>query len=33
MQNLDAIEQIRDSLSRNISETLALEVGLLKLAQ
>jgi len=31
--NLDAIEQIRDSLSRNISETLALEVGLLKLAQ
>jgi DNA polymerase-3 subunit delta' len=33
MQNLDAIEQIRDSLSRNISETLALEVGLLNLAQ
>ena len=30
--NLDAIEQIRDSLSRNISETLAFEVGLLKLA-
>ena len=29
--NLDAIEQIRDSLSRNISETLAFEVGLLKL--
>jgi DNA polymerase III subunit delta' len=33
IRNLDAIEQIRDSLSRNISETLALEVGLLKLAQ
>lgn len=33
IQNLDAIEQIRDSLSRNISETLALEVGLLNLAQ
>ena len=31
--NLDAIERIRDSLSRNISETLALEVDLLKLAQ
>jgi len=31
--DLEAIEQIRDSLSRNISETLALEVGLLKLAQ
>jgi len=30
--NLEAIEQIRDSLSRNISETLAMEVGLLKLA-
>ncbi len=30
---LDALERIRDSLSRNISETLALEVGLLKLAQ
>ena len=30
--NLDAIEQIRESLSRNINETLALEVGLLKLA-
>jgi DNA polymerase-3 subunit delta' len=30
--NLDAIEQIRDSLSRNVSETLAFEVGLLKLA-
>jgi DNA polymerase-3 subunit delta' len=30
---LEAIEQIRDSLSRNISETLAFEVGLLKLAQ
>ena len=29
--NLDAIEQIRESLSRNISETLAFEVGLLKL--
>jgi DNA polymerase III subunit delta' len=29
--NLDAIEQIRDSLSRNISEMLAFEVGLLKL--
>jgi DNA polymerase-3 subunit delta' len=31
--HLEAIEQIRDSLSRNISETLAFEVGLLKLAQ
>ena len=31
--NLDAIERIRDSLSRNISETLALEVDLLKLAE
>ena len=30
--NLDAIEQIRESLVRNIHETLALEVGLLKLA-
>lgn len=30
--NLDAVEQIRDSLLRNISEPLALEVGLLKLA-
>jgi len=30
--HLDAIEQIRESLSRNINETLALEVGLLKLA-
>jgi DNA polymerase III subunit delta' len=30
--NLDVIEQIRDSLSRNISEPLAFEVGLLKLA-
>ena len=29
--NLDALEQIRDSLSRNIAETLAFEVGLLKL--
>ena len=29
--NLEAIEQIRDSLSRNIAETLAFEVGLLKL--
>jgi hypothetical protein len=29
--NLEAVEQIRDSLSRNISETLAFEVGLLKL--
>ncbi len=29
--NLDAIEQVRDSLTRNISEPLALEVGLLKL--
>ena len=29
--NLDAIEQIRESLSRNINEILALEVGLLKL--
>ncbi len=31
--DLEAIEQIRDSLSRNISETLAFEVGLLKLAR
>jgi DNA polymerase-3 subunit delta' len=31
--DLEVIEQIRDSLSRNISETLAFEVGLLKLAQ
>ena len=30
--NLDAIEQIREALGRNINETLALEVGLLKLA-
>jgi DNA polymerase-3 subunit delta' len=30
--NLEAIEQIRESLARNISEPLALEVGLLKLA-
>jgi DNA polymerase-3 subunit delta' len=30
--NLDAIERIRDSLSRNVSETVALEVDLLKLA-
>jgi DNA polymerase-3 subunit delta' len=30
-RNLEAIEQIRDALSRNISETLAFEVGLLKL--
>ena len=29
--NLEAVEQIRDSLSRNIAETLAFEVGLLKL--
>jgi DNA polymerase-3 subunit delta' len=29
---LDAIEQAGDALSRNVSETLALEVGLLKLA-
>jgi len=29
--NLDAIEQIRESLARNISETLALEVGLLRI--
>jgi DNA polymerase III subunit delta' len=29
--NLDAIEQIRESLARNISEPLALEVGLLKI--
>ncbi len=33
INNLDAIDQIRDSLFRNISETLALEVGLLKLGQ
>jgi DNA polymerase-3 subunit delta' len=32
-ENLDAVEQIRDSLARNIPEPLALEVGLLKLAQ
>jgi DNA polymerase-3 subunit delta' len=31
-RNLEAIEQIRNALSRNISETLAFEVGLLKLA-
>lgn len=30
--HLDAIEQIREALARNISEPLALEVGLLKLA-
>jgi len=30
-RNLEAIEQIRNALSRNISETLAFEVGLLKL--
>ena len=30
--NLDAVERIRDALARNISESLALEVGLLKLA-
>jgi DNA polymerase-3 subunit delta' len=30
--NLDAVEKMRDSLSRNVPETLALEVGLLKLA-
>jgi DNA polymerase III subunit delta' len=30
--NLEAIEQVRDALARNISEPLALEVGLLKLA-
>jgi DNA polymerase-3 subunit delta' len=30
--NLDAIEQIREALTRNIGESLALEVGLLKLA-
>lgn len=30
---LDACEQVRDSLQRNIPETLALEVGLLKLAR
>ena len=30
--NLQAIEETRESLARNISETLALEVGLLKLA-
>jgi DNA polymerase-3 subunit delta' len=33
IQNLESIERIRDWLSHNISETLALEVGLLKLAQ
>jgi DNA polymerase-3 subunit delta' len=31
--NLDAIEQIREALTRNINETLALEVGLLKLTR
>ena len=31
--NLEAIEQIRESLFRNISEALALEVGLLKVTQ
>jgi DNA polymerase-3 subunit delta' len=31
--NLDAVELIRDSLARNISEPLALEAGLLKLAR
>ena len=31
--NLDAIEQVRDALARSISESLALEVGLLKLSQ
>ena len=30
-RNLEAIEQIRNALARNISETLAFEVGLLKL--
>ena len=30
--NLDAVEQIREALTRNIAETLAFEVGLLKLA-
>lgn len=30
--NLDAVEQIRESLSRNITETFAFEVGFLKLA-
>jgi len=30
--NLDAIEEVREALARNISETLALEVGLLKVA-
>ena len=29
--NLDAVEQVRDALARNISEPLALEVGLLRL--
>ena len=33
LQKLEAIEQIRDTLERNASETLALEVGLLKLAR
>ena len=32
VENLDAVEQIRASLTRNVPETLALEVGLLKLA-
>ena len=31
LANLDAIESIRESLRRNLTETLALEVGLLKL--
>ena len=29
--NLEAVEQIRESLARSISETLALEIGLLKI--
>ncbi|HUJ11560.1 MAG TPA: DNA polymerase III subunit [Verrucomicrobiae bacterium] len=33
IQNLEAMDQIRDSLARNISETFAMEVGLLKLTQ
>jgi DNA polymerase-3 subunit delta' len=31
--NIDAIEQVRDALAHSLSESLALEVGLLKLSQ
>lgn len=33
LRNLEAIEKIRDSLSRNVAESFALEAGLLKIAQ